>query len=88
MKKVLITLGAMLFLALPISAQTELAPCGTGSEISEWLDKYQDNPSLYPKSDQLIWLPLTIHIVGTFEGEGYFPVNSVYNALCKLNAGL
>lgn len=78
----LVTFSAVLF----SFSQSVPAPCGTGDYISEWLDKYQANPALYPKSDQLLYLPLTIHIVGTGEGEGYFEIHKLYDALCRLNS--
>ncbi|MEN0004845.1 MAG: T9SS type A sorting domain-containing protein [Bacteroidota bacterium] len=72
-------------LSYSLLAQDEIAPCGTGNIDYRWLDSYLDNPSAYPRSDDLLYVPLTVHITGTDEGVGYFPVKSVLDALCRLN---
>lgn len=68
------------------SQTNALNPCGTPPKKSVWLDKYQQSPELYDKAGEtLIYIPLTIHIVGTDEGVGYFSINQVLDALCTLN---
>lgn len=68
------------------SAQAqEPAPCATPGGHSEWLRRYQQNPAAYPKSDDMLYVPVQIHIVGNDEGEGYYGVNQLLNAFCQLN---
>ena len=71
-----------------LQAQTpELHSCGTQMGRSKWLKKYQANPSIYRHAaDTVIWVPLTIHVLGNDNGAGYFADQSVYDALCTLNA--
>jgi len=69
-----------------LHAQQEPANyCGT-YEQDPWLDTYFQNRSMF-QADQsgAIFVPLTIHILGNDEGEGYFPIYKVYESLCTLN---
>lgn len=59
--------------------------CGTPNETSKWTERYLAERGAYPKTNNLLYVPLTIHIVGTDEGTGYTPLNSVLNAMCTLN---
>ncbi len=88
-RKYLLFFLAFIFLALTANAQSkyDLDPCGTLPGKSTWLKKYQKNPVLYQKNtDTLLYVPLTIHILGTSTGAGYFSYNKVLDALCTLNA--
>ncbi len=59
--------------------------CGT-TEKSPWLIRYQNNPSaVQSRNEETLYLPLSIHIVGTDSGGGYFPFKSLMKALCTLN---
>ncbi len=63
-----------------------LKPCGTPSYRSEWLKAYQRNPEAHRRSlDTLLHVPLTIHLVGSDEGAGFFELSSLKKAMCKLN---
>ncbi len=88
MKRIVLT-GLMAFAGLfLLSAQEESwpLPCGAPAGKSEWLKKYQQNPQAFNRSlDTLLYVPLTIHIVGNDAGEGYFGTNKLLDALCKLN---
>ncbi len=66
------------------AAQGDL-PCGTPNVASKWTDQYLANRGAYLKTNNLLYVPLTIHIVGADDSTGYTPVNSVLNALCTLN---
>ena len=79
------------FVASPLclSAQTgdpATKPCGTVSGRSPWLKKFQAQPELYEKNmDTVLYVPLTIHLLGTDEGMGFLSVNNLLTALCTLN---
>lgn len=70
-------------------AQTDFRPehaCGSHQGRSKWLQQYQLNPDAYRKGgDTTIYVAMTIHLVGTDSGAGYFSENSMLNAFCKLN---
>ncbi len=64
-----------------------LRPCGNTGGASPWLKNYQRNPNAWRKAnDTLLLVPLTVHLVGSDEGFGYFPLVGLLNALCQLNA--
>ena len=89
MKKALLFLLAGLFSFLSLQSQTEHPhPCGTIDGRSAWLKKFQQNPHLpiYQKDDDsTLYVPLTIHLVGSDAGSGYFPAPRLLDALCTLN---
>ena len=61
--------------------------CGTQPYKSDFLKKYQANPSAYEtKSGDLLMVPLTIHNVGNDGGLGYYNLNKLMDAMCALNA--
>lgn len=60
--------------------------CGVQMGRSAWLQKYQSSPDLYRKgNDTILYVPLTIHIVGDDSGDGYFSRGALLRALCRLN---
>lgn len=60
--------------------------CGTPHHtMSKWAEQYYSHQIAYPKDDEIINVPLTVHIVGTDAGEGYTPINTILNAICVLN---
>jgi hypothetical protein len=69
-----------------LSAQATDNFCATPPGKSEWLESYQRNPENYAvRSDELLYIPMTIHLVGTDEGSGFFTGEQLADALCTLN---
>ena len=68
-----------------LSAQKAERTCGTPPEINSWLAAYQQNPAAFPRSPDTLYVPLTIHLVGSDEGKGYFQAYRVLDAFCMLN---
>ena len=86
MFKRLFLLGILLFVFKVGFAQNPLGPCGTAPEKSAWLQKYQAAPAAYQKNlDTIIYVPLTIHLLGTDEGLGFFNYRNLMEAFCTLN---
>ncbi|MDF1868195.1 MAG: hypothetical protein P1U70_25465, partial [Saprospiraceae bacterium] len=80
---------SILFFSLDLIAQnkSDLAPCGTISYRSDWLKNYQRNPSQFQtENDTILYVPLTIHLVGSDAGTGYFGFDNLMDALCILNS--
>lgn len=85
MKKNLLLL-LLIFVTSISFAQENIAPCATPAEKSAWLVEYQKAPERYFKNgNETIYVPLSIHIVGTDQGTGYFNIFKIYNAICELN---
>lgn len=59
--------------------------CGTPPEKSAWLIEYQQNPAGYPKSNNILYAPLTVHIVGTNSGDGHYRLGDLFEMICQLN---
>lgn len=79
----LMLLGVVL--SLQLKAQ-ELKPCGSPSFKSEWLKKYQKDPSKFDtRSGVTTYVPLKIHLVARNDGTGRFGHEDLYEALCTLN---
>lgn len=87
MKKLsrLCSFALALALSMPLLAQNELAPCGTELGISPWLRDFQRRIDETPRTDEVLYLPLQVHIVGTDEGAGYFSTKGLMDAFCTLN---
>lgn len=77
----------ILFLAIgwQINAQ-QVEGCATPPVKSEWLTEYQQNPAAYPRSSEILYVPITIHLVGTDVGNGYFSIESLLDAFCTLQS--
>lgn len=85
MKKILGFILLQLCVAVTVLQAQGNGVCGTPTTPSKWTEDYLSNRGAYPKSDELIYVPLTIHIVGKDDGSGYIRVKSVLDALCSLN---
>ncbi len=78
-----IVLFSMIILSFAQAQQR--AWCGTTTEPSKWTEDYLQNRSAYPKSNEVLYVPLTIHLVGTDAGTGHLAVKTLLDAICKLN---
>lgn len=75
-----------LLLALSTCIYAQKNYCATIDEDDKWLKTYQQQPHLYEKGgNELIYIPMTIHLVGTDEGKGFFTVRDLLDALCVVN---
>lgn len=43
------------------------------------------NPAAFESSGAILYVPITLHLVGDDEGEGYFPIQDALDQLCRLN---
>nr|NJM01544.1 T9SS type A sorting domain-containing protein [Desulfobacula sp.] len=60
--------------------------CATPDEDNKWLRTYQEQPHLYEKgNNELVYIPMTIHLLGTDEGQGFFVIRDLLDALCVVN---
>lgn len=60
--------------------------CGyTG--FSPWLDEYQRHRGDHPEGVDTNWLyvPVTVHIVGEDDGDGYFRMDQAVEAVCEMS---
>lgn len=61
-------------------------PCGSNHGRSPWLKRYQAAPQDFAKGgDTTLYLPMTIHLVGSDDGQGYFSYRQLMDAVCTLN---
>lgn len=72
------------FITLNISLYAQPHGCATPPEKSKWLTEYQKSPESYPRSSEVLYTPLSIHIVGTDQGAGYFSKEKLMDAFCTL----
>lgn len=82
-----------LFFAGSIINAQEIKPevkfCGVGSHpISDFQKEFQLNKSDYTSlrsNNDILVLPLTIHIIGQSNGDGYYSLPDLMGTLCELN---
>lgn len=68
--------------------KNELSPCGTVAEKSSWLAEFQKRDPVYKRvlsDSQLIYVPLSVHLVSRDNGFGGFSEEDALAALCTLN---
>ncbi|MEQ8703679.1 MAG: zinc-dependent metalloprotease [Phaeodactylibacter sp.] len=77
---------ALSFAGIAVAQSNWDHPCGTPAGKSAWLKAYQRNPQAFQRdNDTTLYVPLTIHIVGTDSGAGFFALSGLKAAFCKLN---
>lgn len=63
--------------------------CGTVTsqeELQSVYDFVQHNPAAYAKGSATVdTIPLTIHIVGDNDGNGYYSITDLFKVICQLN---
>ncbi len=85
LNKRIVWLAAGLLLTMNAAAQIDYLHCGTPPEPSKWLEDYLLNRAAYPKSNNVLYVPLNINLVGTDDGQGHLNVRSLLDGLCNLN---
>ena len=84
--RIIYLLAAFFFAASMQAQETQLEPCGTPSFRSEWLKNYQKNPNAYDKRTGVVmWVPISVTLVGEDDGSGYISERTVHESLCTLN---
>lgn len=88
--KQLFTLFICLLCSGALLAQDEptkesLAPCGTVSGIEPWLVEFTENPGLYQRSNDTLYVALKIHLLANNAGTGRFAPTRVVSAFKRLN---
>lgn len=77
----------MLLLSSQLFTQAqETQWCGTPTTLSKWTEDYLNNRTAFEKSDEILYVPVTVHAVGNDAGEGYVSFKSIMDAFCTLNA--
>jgi hypothetical protein len=84
MNKYLLLIFTVLFTVSSYS-QRDISPCGTLQGKSEWLINYQKDPSAFQRSEDVLYVPLRINLVGTNSGAGYILGDQLFGSLCTLN---
>lgn len=70
--------------------QAQTVPCATVTDSAQlaalrvFQRNLDQNPDLL-KKPVMRYVPLKVHIIGTDQGIGYFPISRLLNALCELN---
>lgn len=77
-------------LLLPILTFAQApSSCGTPTIKSSWLKQYQQRSATslkgLDKDSSLLYIPMTVHNVGTDEGENHTDILKVLDAFCTLN---
>ncbi|MEY3053320.1 MAG: hypothetical protein RLY31_3105 [Bacteroidota bacterium] len=73
---------------MPAAAQQptgSLSPCGNGGGKVAWLKQYQSETAAFPRTEDTLSVPVTVHVVGTNDGTGFFSEVGVFEAFCTLN---
>ncbi|MBK9255919.1 MAG: T9SS type A sorting domain-containing protein [Saprospiraceae bacterium] len=83
---VLFFLLVLSFLNLHAQEKADLLPCGTHMGRSPWLKNFQKNPSSYAtRGSEVLYVPITVHLVGNDNGDNLYREQSLLQAFCRLN---
>ena len=89
MKKHIYNIILALVLLVPTLLQAQqqnFHPCGTPPVKSDWLKDYQRHPHHYRTgADTVLYMPLSIHVLGNDNGSGYTSVMQLLDGICQLN---
>lgn len=82
-----ILLGFMFSSSLETMGQTSPDPCGTSDFESSTLEEWRANRNQIAtmRSDDLLYVKMKIHIVGSDDGNGYYSLPDLLASFCKLN---
>lgn len=60
--------------------------CGN-AEVTPWLEWYAQHRNEFTenRSDETLYVPVTVHIVGTDQGTNFFPLDKAIRAVCGMN---
>ena len=81
----LFAFSIFLFAQKTTGQDRQFHPCGTQDGKVEWLKNYQADPGHFPVGNDTLYVPMSIHIVGTTGGTGFFSMRQLLDAFCTLN---
>lgn len=80
------TLVLLLFVLGAVTLQAQVHPCGTEPHHTEWFKNYLRNKMAYRTgADTTLFVPMTLHILGTDNGAGYISYMKLLDGFCGLN---
>ncbi len=85
-KKILLSLTLFCTVLGLQAQQTGENWCGT-SAVTPWMEWYRlhRHEILQSRSDEMLYIPVTVQITGTDDGHGYFPFDKAIQAICGMN---
>ncbi|MBK8722019.1 MAG: T9SS type A sorting domain-containing protein [Saprospiraceae bacterium] len=67
-------------------SQEEVHPCGTPNYFSDWDLEYSAHPEKFTRGgDSILYIPLSLHNVGSDQGSGYLQNSRILESLCRIN---
>ena len=84
--RICILLFALIVSSVQIGISQEKLGCGyTGT--SDWFEYYMANRDNIQVDlpEEPVWVPITCHILGDDNGNGYYSMNNLFPSICQLN---
>lgn len=87
LKKATVTLAlaGVFYVAQCQQADFHAKVCATPDHVLPWLREFQQNAFLSPRTNEILYVPVVIHLVGTDDGKGFISDARVLDAFCTLN---
>ncbi len=61
-------------------------PCGTPNHFTSWELAYQKHPEAFSRgADTILYVPITMHNVGSDAGASFVSMTRILDALCRIN---
>ncbi|HOY08166.1 MAG TPA: zinc-dependent metalloprotease [Saprospiraceae bacterium] len=85
-KQIILSLSLLFFLSSAYAQQLTGNWCGNAG-VTPWMEWYKDhrNELSQTRSDEILYVPVTVHIIGTDQGTNLFPMDKAVQAICGMN---
>lgn len=80
-----LALGLAFYAAHCQPTQLPTKVCATSDHALPWLRAFQQNAVISPRTNEILYVPVVLHIVGTDDGKGFIAESKVLDAFCSLN---
>ena len=85
-KQLILSLSLLFFLTASNAQQLTGNWCGN-TEVTPWMEWYKEHrfELTQTRSDEMLYVPVTVHIIGTDQGTNLFPIDKAVRAICGMN---
>ena len=85
-RSILLLSFSIVFFQSFFAQNSEPLACGTDPESHDWFLKFQENRDYYRTiTEDTLYVPMTVHLVGSDEGAGFYSFKALLQDFCILN---
>lgn len=84
-RSILLLSFLLLLIQSSFAQGTEPLACGTNPNEHEWFVEFQKNRDQYRTIEDTLFVPMTVHLVGSDQGAGFYSFKALLQDFCILN---